>query len=120
MDRMGLPAPPGGVLDSPNSELLRALGDEPARDGRRPLVLTFRTSADPAAVADYYARAAGVRLRLREVPMGGPFQGVVRIVGRATARLPDGRRATLTVSRPGVDAAARTLVEETTVRVDVR
>jgi hypothetical protein len=52
--------------------------------------------------------------------MGGPFQGVVRTVGRATARLPDGRRATLTVSRPGVDAAARTLVEETTVRVDVR
>jgi hypothetical protein len=119
-DRLGLPAPPGGVLDSANSELLRAFADPAAADRRKPLVLTYRTPAGPEAVAEFYVRAAGLRIRLREVAMGGPFQGVIRTVGRATAPLPDGRRATVTVSRPGVDAAARSLVAETTVRVDIR
>ena len=61
-----------------------------------------------------------MRFNARVVPMGGPFQGVRRTVARGSALLHGGRRATITISRPGVDPASRKLIAETTVRIELR
>ncbi|MBA2565584.1 MAG: hypothetical protein H0V09_09210 [Gemmatimonadetes bacterium] len=121
MEVTGLPPPPGAVLDADNSETERLLTEGIARRPRRPLVLTFRTEASVEQVTAFYGRTdPALRFHARTVPMGGRFQGVQRVVARASGNLRSGREATVTVSRPGVDVASRRLVAETSVRVEIR
>lgn len=121
MARLGLEAPPGGVLDTANSDsrslLLEGRGPAPGQA----VVLTFRTAASVQDVVDHYeARAGDLRFSRRVVPMGGKFQGVQREVARARGAVGGGREAIVTVSRPGIDRASLGLVEETSVRIEVR
>jgi hypothetical protein len=119
MNRLGLPVPPGGILDAQNSDTRMLLFDAESKHRPEPAVLTFRTAAGIDDVLAFYA-ASGIRgFRARTVQMGGDFLGVERTVARASTRGRSGREARITVSRPGIDQAARQLVPETTIRIEL-
>jgi hypothetical protein len=48
-----------------------------------------------------------------------PFPVVERTVARGRLALEDGREVTLTVSRPGLDFAARGVFPGTSIRIDI-
>ncbi|MFN2432391.1 MAG: tetratricopeptide repeat protein [Gemmatimonadota bacterium] len=121
MTALGLPAPPGGIIDPSNSDARRVIREGLPRSLPRPVVLTFRTEASVEEVVHWYAEGeAALRFNQRVVPMGGPFLGVQRTVARAGTRVGRGHNATVTVSRPGVDPAGKTLIPQTTVRIEIR
>jgi hypothetical protein len=82
-------------------------------------VLTFRLGQPLDEVLEIYARE-GVTFDRRVVRMDGRFQGVERTIARGRLTLENGVEATLTVSHPGIDLAARSLVPETSLRIDIR
>jgi hypothetical protein len=119
VEQFSLTIPPGAALDRPNSDVRPADERGAPSGGRPPRVLTFRTASTLDEVLSFY-RSAGISFGRRVVSMGGRFQGIQRTVARSTVELPGGREATITVSHPGIDLVGRALVEDTSVRIDVR
>jgi hypothetical protein len=119
MNRMGLPVPPGGILDMANSDAnTLVFGGAPERDAES-MILTFRTPASVEEVLAFYATAGINGFHPRTVQMGGQFLGVQRTVARASTRPAQGGEAMITISNPGVDQAAKQLVAETTIRIEI-
>ncbi len=118
MDRLGVPVPPGGILDAENSDTRQVL----AAGGRRrddAFTLTFRTPAAVDEIVGFYGSAGINGFQPHTVTMGGRFQGVQRTVARATAFATGGREARITISNPGVDFAAMRLVPESTIKIEI-
>jgi hypothetical protein len=118
MDRLGVPVPPGGILDAENSDTRQVL----AAGGRRrddAFTLTFRTPAAVEEIVGFYGSAGINGFQPHTVIMGGRFQGVQRTVARATTSAAGGRGARITISNPGVDIAAMRLVAETTIKIEI-
>jgi CheY-like chemotaxis protein len=117
----GVIVPPGAVFDRLNSDRPELLLHALAGSGERPLVYTFRTVAPVEEIVRFYEEAIGdLRFKSRVVSMGGRFQGVERTVARGSTAIGDGGAAIFTLSRPGIDRARKSLIEETTVRVEMR
>jgi CheY-like chemotaxis protein len=115
---LGLELPPGSALDRAGSDV-RPLSERGAPAGARaPRMLTFRTDRTMNEVLELYTRA-GLAFERRVVRMDGRYKGIERTVARARIRQ-DGREATLTVTRPGIDLTEESLVPATSLRIDVR
>jgi hypothetical protein len=118
MDRLGVPVPPGGILDAENSDTRQVLAvGKRRRDDA--FTLTFRTPAAVEEIVGFYDTAGINGFQPHTVTMGGKFQGVQRTVARATAFATGGREARITLSNPGVDLAAMRLVPETTIKIEI-
>ncbi len=115
---LGLPLPGGAALDVGGSDVRPASERGHPGEARAPRVLTFRVGQTLEEVLELYARE-GVEFDRRVVRMQAPFPGVERTVARGRLALEDGREATLTVSRPGIDFAAQGLFPETSLRIDI-
>jgi hypothetical protein len=81
-------------------------------------MLTFRTDRTVNEVLELYTRA-GLAFDRQVVRMDGRYGGIERTVARARISQ-DGREATLTVTHPGIDLTEESLVQATSLRIDVR
>jgi CheY-like chemotaxis protein len=115
---LGLELPPGSALDRAGSDV-RPLAERGAPAGARaPRMLTFRTDRTVNEVLELYTRA-GLAFDRQVVRMDGRYRGIERTVARARISQ-DGREATLTVTHPGIDLTEESLVQATSLRIDVR
>jgi hypothetical protein len=116
---LGLSLPPNATLDVAGSDLRPAGERGGVRAARAPRVLTFRVAEPLEEVLRFYADR-GVAFERRVVRLEAPFPIVERQIARGRLELADGHEATLIVSRPGLDLAARDIVAATSLRIDVR
>jgi CheY-like chemotaxis protein len=114
-----LPLPDGAVLDAGGSDVRPAAERGHPRAARAPRVLRFRVRGTLEEVLRLYA-GLGVEFERRVVRLQAPFPVVDRTLARGRLVLADGSEATLTVSEPGLDFAARDVYVGTSLRIDIR